>query len=317
MIRVGVALSSGGAAGMAQIGALEELISAGIPIDCIAGTSAGAMVGAAWAAGKLDGFRTAMCSLTRRGVVALFDPTWPRTGLLEGRRPLDLIRPYIGETFETLPRPFAAVATDLMTGREVVLRTGSVPDAVRASAAIPGLLTPVTIDGKMLVDGGIVNPIPVDVARELGADVVIAVTVLDVAAETEEKPAESMQEVAAQWLAKLFPTNGTKAIAEAELPGRAERSAAIDDLGLIEIMSRSSRIVQARLAEYRLRSDPPDAMIRIPLPRIALFEFDRSSEAVLAGRHAALAALPAIRAAIERAGSIQGRVTRMLKPLGR
>src|SRR5512133_1726029 len=121
-LKIGVALSSGGAAGMAHVGVLEELISAGIPIDCIAGTSAGAMVGAAWAAGKLDGFRTAMCSLTRRGVMALFDPTWPRTGLLEGKRPLDLIRPYIGETFETLPGAFAAVATDLMTGREVVLR---------------------------------------------------------------------------------------------------------------------------------------------------------------------------------------------------
>lgn len=315
--KVGVALSSGGAAGMAHAGVIEELLSAGIPIDCVAGTSAGAMVGAAWAAGRLDGFRKAMCSLTRRGVLALFDPTWPRTGLLEGKRPLDLIRPYIGETFETLHGHFAAVASELSTGREVVLRTGSVPDAVRASAAIPGLLTPVTIDGRMLVDGGIVNPIPVDVARMLGADLVIAVSVLDVAVEAEEKPAESMQALATQWLAKLFPPNEPHVIPEVARLEPAEAVATIDDLGLIEIMSRSSRIVQARLAEYRLRADPPDAIIRIPLPRIALFEFDRSSEAILAGRQAAVAALPAIRAAIEKAGSIQGRMTRMLKQPGK
>lgn len=308
--RIGVALSSGGAAGMAHVGVLEELIAAGIPIDCVAGTSAGAMVGAAWAAGRLDGFKAAMCSLTRRGVVALFDPTWPRTGLLEGQRPLDLIRPYIGETFEELPRPLAVVAADLMTGKEVVLRRGRIPEAVRASAAIPGLLTPVTIDGRMLVDGGIVNPIPVDVARELGADVVIAVTVLDVALEPEdEKPSGSMQEVAAQWLAKIFPRDEA-----ASEPVTYVAAPTIDDLGIIEIMSRSSRIVQARLAEQRLRTDPPDAMVRIALPRISLFEFDRSSEAVLAGRQAAVAALPAIRAAIERAGSLSGRMARMLKP---
>lgn len=253
-----------------------------------------------------------MCSLTRRGVLALFDPTWPRTGLLEGQRPLDLIKPYIGETFEELQHPFAAVATDLLTGKEVVLRQGSVPDAVRASAAIPGLLTPVTVGGRMLVDGGIVNPIPVDVVRALGADLVIAVTVLDVAVETPvERPTESVHELAAQWLAKLFPRDEAKRVAP---PVSHEAPATTaDQLGLIDIMSRSSRIVQARLAEYRLRSEPPDVMIRIPLPKIALFDFDCSSQAVLGGRQAAVAALPAIRAAIEHAESIPGRVSRMLK----
>ncbi len=313
-LKVGVALSSGGAAGMAHLGVIEELIAAGIPIDCVAGTSAGAMVGAAWAANRLDGFRATMCALTLRNVFSLFVPTWPRTGLLDGRRPLDLVRPYIGDTIESLPRPFAAVATDLMTGREVVLRSGSVADAVRASAAIPGLLTPETIDGRMLVDGGIVNPIPVDVVRALGADFVIASSVLDVFHEAPvEKPSEGMHALAAQWLARVFPGEPAETkLSGAPVPAPAP-PAAVDALGLIEIMSRASRIVQARLAEERLRGDPPEVLIRIPLPRIALFELHRSSEAILAGRTAAVAALPAIRDALDRARSIQGRMSRMLK----
>jgi NTE family protein len=195
-----------------------------------------------------------------------------------------------------------------------VLRTGRVADAIRASAAIPGLLTPETIDGRVLVDGGIVNPIPVDVARELGADVVIAVSVLDVFDEAHlTPPAEGMQALAAQWLAKLFPRESQESQGRALRSRPADLASAVDDLGLIEIMSRASRIVQARLAEERLRANPPEVLIRIPLPGITLFEFDRSSEAVLAGRTAAVAALPAIRAMLERADSIQGRMGRILK----
>ena len=250
-----------------------------------------------------------MTSLNRRGVLGLFDPTWPRTGLLEGKRLLDLVRPHIGDTFETLPRKFAAVAADLKTGREVVLRKGSVPDAVRASAAVPGLLMPHEIDGRMLVDGGIVNPIPVDVARALGGEFVIAVSVLGLVDDVAPEP--EPQGLAAQWLARLFPpdktANGKPVTAPAELPPE------IDELGVIEIMGRASRIVQTRLAEERLRSHPPDAFIRISLPDISLFEFDRSSRAIEAGREAAKAALPEIARALEEAGSIPGRLSRWLR----
>lgn len=313
-LKVGVALSGGGASGMAHAGVLEELIAAGIPIDCVAGTSAGAIVGAAWAAGHLTEFRTTMCALTRRNVIALFVPTWPRTGLLDGKRPLELIRPHIGDTIETLPGRFAAVATDLLTGREVVLRRGNVANAVRASAAIPGLLTPESVDGRMLVDGGIVNPLPVDVAKELGAEFVIAVSVLDMFEEpVAEKPVESMQALAAQWFSSLFPGELAKEAANHEPAPKTAMPSLVDELGLIEIMARASRIVQARLAEERLRANPPDILIRIPRMGIGLFELDKSSEAILAGRNAAVAALPAIREAIEKADSIQGRMTRMLK----
>jgi NTE family protein len=312
-MKIGLALSSGGAAGMAHVGVIEELAAAGIPIDCVAGTSAGAMVGAAWAAGNLEAFRETMCALTGRRVLSLFDPTWPRTGLLEGRRPLELIRRHIGDTIETLPHPFAAVATELSTGKEVVLRKGSVADAVRASAAVPGLLMPETVDGRVLVDGGLVNPIPVDVARSLGAEFVIAVSVLGITEEVvPDEPETAAQGLAAQWLAKLFPpepAGSRETRAREDLPPRPRV-----DLGLIEIMSRASRIVQARLAEERLRVHPPDGLVRISLPGISLFELHRSGEAIEAGRKAARLALPAIRESLEAAGSITGRVSRWLKP---
>ncbi len=299
---------------MAHVGVLNELIAAGIDIHCVAGTSAGAMVGAAWAAEHLDEFSETMCALTRRSVFALFDPTWPRTGLLEGRRPLDLIRPHIGETIETLPRPFAAVATELSTGREVVLRKGSVADAVRASAAVPGLLMPETVDGRVLVDGGLVNPIPVDVARSLGADFVIAVSVLGIRGDIiREELAEAPQGLAAQWLAKLFPPDQPAGGFVAGT-NSAEHSSEVDDLGLIEIMARASRIVQAKLAEERLRLSQPEGLVRISLPGISLFELHRSREAIDAGREAARNALPQIQRALEEAESVAGRMSRWLKP---
>lgn len=312
-MKIGLALSSGGAAGMAHVGVIEELLAAGITIDCIAGTSAGAMVGAAWAAGHLDEFRDTMCALTGRKVLSLFDPTWPRTGLLEGRRPLDLIRPYIGETIETLPRPFAAVAAELSTGKEVVLRTGSVALAVRASAAVPGLLMPETVDGRLLVDGGIVNPIPVDVARSLGAEFVIASSVLGIRNGPEPEAAETQgRGLASQWLAKLFPSAPPAGNGPQPLPDRSSKDA--DELGVIEIMARASRIVQARLAEERLRVTPPEGLVRISLPGISLFELHRSKEAVAAGREAARKALPSIARALEEAQSLPGRMSRWLKP---
>ena len=164
---IGIALSSGGAAGVAHIGVLEELRAAGIDIDCVAGTSAGAMVGGAFAADRLDEFHHRLISAARRWVMTFFDPTWLGGGLFAGRRVMALLEPNMGESIEDLPRRFAAVATDLYSGREVVLRTGSVLDAVRASIAIPGIFTPIARDGRLLVDGALVDPSPVGVAREL------------------------------------------------------------------------------------------------------------------------------------------------------
>jgi NTE family protein len=140
-LRVGVALGAGSAAAMAQIGALEVLSEAGIGLHSVAGTSAGALVGAACAARWLADLRDSLESLSRRRVLRLFDLAWPREGLLQGRRALEFVRPHLGEAIESLEIPYAAVATDLRSGAEVAISRGPVFDAVRASIAIPGIFT--------------------------------------------------------------------------------------------------------------------------------------------------------------------------------
>jgi NTE family protein len=133
---IGIALSSGGAAGLAHIGVLEVLDEAGIAATHVAGSSAGAIVGAAFAADRLSGLRERFLGLRRRQRMRFFDPTWSPGGLFSGRYGMAFVRPFIGDTIETLPRRFAAIATDLSSGRRAVIRSGPVADAVRASVAI-------------------------------------------------------------------------------------------------------------------------------------------------------------------------------------
>jgi NTE family protein len=310
-LRIGVALSGGGAAGLAHVGVLEELEAAGIPIHCVAGTSAGAMVGAAYATGCLDAFRDTMCALTRRRVLALFDPIWPRSGLLEGRRSLELIRPHVGQRIEGLSRPFAAVATDLRSGAEVVLREGEVLEAIRASVAIPGLFTPQRWRGRLLVDGGLTNPIPVDVARQLGAQFVIAVSVLalpDEAFPRKEEP----QRLTAQLLARFLDSGKAPRREVVEDPSGDVVGETVDEVGLIEVLSNASGIVQARIAAARLREQPPDCMVVAPSPEIGLFDFHRAAEVVDTGHLAAREALPEIRRALASAEPLYQKLARWM-----
>src|SRR5215470_421299 len=158
-VRIGVALSSGGAAGLAHIGVLEELVAAGVEIECVAGTSAGAMVGAAFASGQLSEFRDRMMAWSRKRRVQWFDPIWPRNGLLGGRRAMEMVGPCAVGAIEDLPLRYAAVATDLDAGRSVVLRRGDIGEAIRASIAIPGVFTPQLRHGRRLVDGALLDPI--------------------------------------------------------------------------------------------------------------------------------------------------------------
>lgn len=172
---VGVALGSGSARGWAHFGVLRALREAGIRPDIVCGTSIGALVGAAHAAGEADRFEEWVLGLGMRKVFGFMDFNLGG-GMLKGERIIDFWREhFVQETMEQLGAPFGCVATDLHTGAEVWLRKGSIADAVRASIALPGLFTPVMRDGRWLVDGGLVNPVPVSLARAMGADVVIAV----------------------------------------------------------------------------------------------------------------------------------------------
>jgi len=267
-LQVGVALGAGSAAALAEIGALEVLAEAAIPIHQVAGTSAGAVVGAALAADRLRGLRECLEGLSRRQVLRLFDVGWPREGFLRGRRALELVSPHLGDRIEALPRPFAAVATDLRTGDEIVVREGPVFDAVRASIAIPGIFTPWRVDGRLLVDGGLVDPVPVSAARALGAAFVIAIQVLPVPTEP----------------------------AAADDPGPVA-----PEPGLIDVGWQATRILTAQVASLRLRADRPDYLLQIPVPAVGTFDLHRTAELVEAGRRSAEQALPELQRALSRA----------------
>ena len=178
--KVGLALGSGAARGLAHIGVLEVLEREGIPVDMIAGTSVGAAVGALYAQGKnASQIKGLAMNMGWKKLVPLVDLALPRTGLIGGRRVKELMRSIVDDIeFADLKIPFVCVATDIMTGEEVVINQGSVLEAVRASISLPVIFTVVKREGRYLVDGGLVNPVPVSVVKQMGADVVIAVNVI-------------------------------------------------------------------------------------------------------------------------------------------
>lgn len=176
MKTVGLVLGSGGARGLAHIGVLRALDDANIPVSHIVGASIGALVGAIYVANELDDFEAYVCGLNWRAIVAHFDIVFPSNGLLDGNRVYDLLSDHLKElAIEDSDIQFCCVATDLLKGQEVRMQSGPMVDAVRASIAIPGVFTPFVKDQQCLGDGGIINPLPVDVMRDMEADIVIAV----------------------------------------------------------------------------------------------------------------------------------------------
>jgi NTE family protein len=217
----------------------------------------------------------------------------------------------MGDRIEALPRPFAAVTTDLRSGAEVVIRDGDVLEAVRASIAIPGIFTPQRWRGRLLADGGLTNPLPVDVARELGAQFVIAVSVLSLP-ETSTTRAREPRKLTTQLLARFLaayesPLDEEDADTSEEYEGDAG-----DDMGIIEVLSSATSVIQARIAAGRLRVEPPDHLVAVPLGAFGGFDYHRAAEAVDAGRSAAREALPEIRNALLAAEPLAQKVARWM-----
>src|SRR5574340_1819748 len=173
---IGLALGSGSARGLAHLGVVRAIEDAGIELDFIAGTSMGALIGAIHAAGKLGELEATFRTFDWKTTASFFDVVLPKSGLLDGAKVSELVRAHVhADTIEMLPKPFAAVATDIVSGEEVVIRSGDVIEAVRASISVPGIFTPVRSNGRILVDGGLTDPVPASAARAMGADLVIAV----------------------------------------------------------------------------------------------------------------------------------------------
>ncbi|MBW6494031.1 MAG: patatin-like phospholipase family protein [Burkholderiaceae bacterium] len=174
--KVCLTLGSGSARGLAHIGVLRAIKEAGIEIDVIAGTGMGALIGAIFAAGKLDGLAARFLDVDWKDIVPLLDPAFPWSGLIDGQKIADFVRAHVlAASIKDLPIPFRAVATCIMSGEEVACGAGDLIEAVRASISVPGIFTPLRSNGRILVDDGLIDPVPVSVVRAMVADLVIAV----------------------------------------------------------------------------------------------------------------------------------------------
>jgi NTE family protein len=284
--RLGIALGAGSARGWAHIGVLRALQEAGIEPDVVCGASIGAFVGAAYASRDLDKLEAWADGLSRRDVLRFFDVSLTG-GLIKGTKLLDFASTsFLNETFADLDRPFACVATDLATGREIWLREGSVVDAVRASIALPGLFSPQLLDERFLVDGGLVNPVPVSLCRALDAEVVVAV------------------DLGMDMLTTLQRRNGKPVVA-----GGGWRNAVGRWFGggedkpvrpsLADVVSNSIAIMQGRISRSRLAGEPADVLITPRLGQLNLLDYHRASEAIAAGRKATEHMLPLLHSLLD------------------
>jgi NTE family protein len=296
--RIGLALGSGGARGWAHVGVLHALSAAGVRPDVVAGTSIGALIAGVHLAGHLSTLDAWARALTRPRLLAYLDPRMSGGGLIGGQRMLAFMDRYFGALkVEDLPVPFIAVATDLRTGHEVWLQEGRLAEILRAAISLPGVFTPVRRERHWLVDGALVNPVPVSVCRAFGAELVIAVN------------------LNADQLGRLRVTRGGRSPRVADLePDLVEQSRVLRGRGgtvwqqmarrerntpsLFSVMVAALNITQDRITRARLAGDPPDVTIRPDLGHIGLLEFDRAAEAIDAGARAAEDAIAELRAVL-------------------
>ena len=292
--RLGLALGSGSARGWAHIGILRALAERGIVPDVVAGASVGALVGAANAFGRLDELESWVSALTQRDVWRLVDTTFRGGGVMTGNRLMEAIAAQLGDApIESLPVAFGAVATDLYTGEEVWLREGSFMTAVRASSGVPGLFAPTWHQGRWLIDGGVVNPVPVSLCRALGADIVVAV---DLSRSVTKVARRARDRVNGGPAAAASPAGNGEATVSDEGNAILQRwSGLVDGIvesfrsrrtepGLLEVMSSAVNIMQERVTRSRFALDPADVVLRPDLMDFQLMDFHRAREAIEIGR---------------------------------
>jgi NTE family protein len=303
--RVALALGSGGARGYAHIGVINELLSRDYAIVGIAGSSMGALVGGLYAAGALDEFTDWATTLTQRALLRLLDPSITAAGVLRAGKILETVRDMLGEeTIENLPIPYTAVATDLIAGKSVWLQRGPVDAAIRASIAIPGVISPHLLDGRLLADGGILDPLPMAPISAVNADLTIGVSLFradadhhadDVSPEltpTRERLNRLVRSTSALWErfgtgADTFPTDEP----ELDSDDFESRESTMPRLGGFAVMNRTIEIAQSALARHQMAIYPPDLLIEVPRTACRSLDFHRAAEVIQLGRELAAKAL--------------------------
>jgi NTE family protein len=295
-LRIGLALGSGGARGAAHTGVLKVLEREGIRPTVVAGSSIGSLIGAAYVAGKPTAdMEKEWLAVGVSKVLRGFMPTFPSAGLSSGHELRKLLQGLFGDVaIEDLPMPFAAVACDIDTGEPVVLTTGPLVDAVLASTAIPGIFFPVRRESRILVDGGMVDPVPVSVCRALGADIVIAVDITARPVPTTPGSRNVWNRIGHHVHDGLsqqtwMPASLTEWL-DAAFRERPERPLP----GLYSILNQSISILLQEIVRQRLAHDPPEVLIR-PELSLTILGFRQAKEGILAGERAAEAVLPRLR----------------------
>jgi NTE family protein len=296
---IGIALGGGAARGWAHIGVLKALHAAGLEPDIVAGTSIGAVAGACYLTGRLEALEDFACALTRRRIFGFLDFNFAGSGLITGQRLTARLEEHLrGVNIEHLDRKFVAVATELGTGHEVWLNKGSLVSALQASFALPGIFRPVQINGRWLIDGALVNPIPVSVCRALGARIVIAVNlsndVFSKGSVIHDHDVLAQPPSAAEE-AEMLGSNGRAAVhlLHRQIFGRANGAP-----GMSAVMMDAVHITQDRIARSRLAGDPPDISIAPKLGDFGLFDFHRGFEAIALGARATEKVVDEIKAAV-------------------
>ena len=296
---IGLALGGGAARGFAHIGVIRTLEAQGIVPDVIVGTSIGAVVGGCYAAKGMDDLENWARKLTVRGVLGYLDISLSGSGLISGGHLATRLEEGLKDSrIDDLPIRFAAIATEFNTGHEIWLTRGRLSDALRASYALPGIFPPVLIGGRWLVDGALVNPVPVSAARALGARVVIAVNLnsdlfgrgtIIASHGPDESDVVAPESPKANGFRRMF---GGERSLRRQFFGRRGRP------GLPTVMVEAFNVMQDRITRARLAGDPPDVLISPRLGGIGWFDFHRAAEAIDTGAEAAAKALDSVREAV-------------------
>lgn len=307
-MKIALVLGSGGARGYAHIGVISELERRGHQVVGISGTSMGALIGGLYAAGKLDTFETWARALTQRAVLMLLDPSLTQPGIIKADRVVGEVAKMLdGALIEDLPIPFTAVASDITNQREVWFQRGPVDMAIRASIAIPNVITPVMLNGRILVDGGILNPVPLEPLASVVSDVTVAVTL-------SGRPALSGLALA------LSNSSADAEEPDSERPGRSSifdnelvrgilsrfgRSPAPDSddaapppatvahqgfetlpsqIRTMDVANRSLETMQHMIERYRMAANPPNVLVTVPRDTCSTYDFHRATDVIEVGR---------------------------------